>query len=197
MSDPHSPTGTTTDRADNNTVVVCANEQDEVSLDPDRYAALATNVLVTEGRVGELTLTFIERDEIAALNAEHMGVDGATDVLSFPLDAAGDDSYGTTLLGDVVVCPTVAAQQAPTHAGTLDDELALLVVHGVLHVLGWDHATPVETVAMRARERELLTSCFWHDEPPVGFRQDTDDDVVDPGALDDDDGGAAPPWSSS
>ena len=49
------------------------------------------------------------------------------------------------LLGDVVVCPAVAADQAPTHAGTVDDELALLVVHGVLHVLGHDHAEPAET----------------------------------------------------
>ena len=60
------------------------------------------------------------------------------------------------LLGDVVVCPAVAAEQAPTHAGTLDDELALLVVHGVLHVLGHDHAEPDETATMRARELELL-----------------------------------------
>jgi probable rRNA maturation factor len=60
------------------------------------------------------------------------------------------------LLGDVVVCPAVAARQAPKHAGTYDDELALLVVHGVLHVLGHDHAEPDETVAMRARERDLL-----------------------------------------
>jgi probable rRNA maturation factor len=51
------------------------------------------------------------------------------------------------LLGDVVVCPAVAREAAPTHAGTLDDELALLVVHGVLHVLGYDHG-----VAMEARE---------------------------------------------
>ena len=60
------------------------------------------------------------------------------------------------LLGDVVVCPAVAADQAPTHAGTVDDELALLVVHGVLHVLGHDHAEADETAAMRARELALL-----------------------------------------
>jgi probable rRNA maturation factor len=60
------------------------------------------------------------------------------------------------LLGDVVVCPAVAARQAPTHAGSYDDELALLVVHGVLHVLGMDHAEPDEAARMQARERELL-----------------------------------------
>ena len=60
------------------------------------------------------------------------------------------------LLGDVVVCPAVAARQAPEHAGSYDDELALLVVHGVLHVLGMDHAEAGEAAAMQARERELL-----------------------------------------
>ncbi len=76
------------------------------------------------------------------------------------------------LLGDVVVCPAVAAQQAESHAGTLDDELALLVVHGVLHVLGHDHAEPDEAVHMRAREVELLQLHHWHGEPPPGFRQE-------------------------
>ena len=56
----------------------------------------------------------------------------------------------------MVVCPAVAARQAPEHAGSYDDEIALLVVHGVLHVLGMDHADPEEAAAMQARERELL-----------------------------------------
>jgi probable rRNA maturation factor len=102
-----------------------------------------------------------------------MGVDGPTDVLSFPLDAADaavPDGV-PVLLGDVVVCPIVAAEQAPQHAGTLDDELALLVVHGVLHVLGHDHATPAETEVMQARERELLERHHWHGPAPAGFRQ--------------------------
>jgi probable rRNA maturation factor len=56
----------------------------------------------------------------------------------------------------VVVCPAVAERQAPEHAGSYDDELALLVVHGVLHVLGHDHAGVTEAATMQARERELL-----------------------------------------
>ncbi len=99
---------------------------------------------------------------------------GPTDVLSFPIDAeladvvlcAPSPSRGPDrappdlgdmpiLLGDVVICPAVAARQAPEHAGTLDDELALLVVHGVLHVLGHDHAEDAERTAMRARELDV------------------------------------------
>jgi probable rRNA maturation factor len=60
------------------------------------------------------------------------------------------------LLGDVAICPAVARRNAPTHAGTFDDELALLVVHGVLHLLGMDHAEVDERAEMQARERELL-----------------------------------------
>jgi len=60
------------------------------------------------------------------------------------------------VLGDVVVCPTVAARQASDHVGTVDDELALLVVHGVLHLLNYDHAEEHEAASMQRRERELL-----------------------------------------
>ena len=73
------------------------------------------------------------------------------------------------LLGDVVVCPAVAARKAPEHAGSYDDELALLVVHGVLHVLGMDHAEPEEAAAMQARERELLDR-YHHGRPMIGDR---------------------------
>jgi probable rRNA maturation factor len=70
------------------------------------------------------------------------------------------------MLGDIVICPSVAAANAPEHAGTLDDELALLVVHGVLHVLGHDHAEPDEARAMRALEADLLAR--FHGAVPVG-----------------------------
>ncbi|MGH9135172.1 MAG: rRNA maturation RNase YbeY [Ilumatobacteraceae bacterium] len=170
MADPPSPTGV------GSPTVVCADEQDDVEIDAARWGALAEAVLRAEGATGELTLTFVDHDEIAALNAEHMGVGGPTDVLSFPLDAAGaggfPDDGSPVLLGDVVVCPAVAAATAPIHAGTLDDELALLVVHGILHVLGHDHADPGEAMVMRGRERDLLTRLHWHGAAPAGFRQE-------------------------
>jgi probable rRNA maturation factor len=61
------------------------------------------------------------------------------------------------LVGDVVICPTVAARNAIVHERTIDDEHALLCVHGTLHLLGWDHEIDAEAEAMEARERELLT----------------------------------------
>jgi probable rRNA maturation factor len=69
------------------------------------------------------------------------------------------------------VCPSVAADEAPEHAGTLDDELALLVVHGVLHVLGHDHAASADSERMQARERDLLERHHWRGTAPAGFRQ--------------------------
>ena len=167
MSEPGSTSGVVT--------IVVSDEQTDVDIDADRWADLAGAVLQAEGRTGELTLTFIDRDEIAALNAEHMGQHGPTDVLSFPLDSIDDSTAampGPELLGDVVVCPAVASESAPTHAGALDDELALLVVHGILHVLGHDHAEPQETRVMRERERELLEQHHWRGPAPQAFTQE-------------------------
>ncbi len=68
-----------------------------------------------------------------------------------------------------VVCPAVAARNAPDHAGNVNDELALLVVHGVLHILGHDHAAPEQEQRMQSRERELLERHHWHGPVPAGF----------------------------
>ena len=150
-------------------------------------------MLVAEGVRGhaELSLLFVSETDIAALNEEFLGHTGPTDVLAFPIDGElveVDDGSGPQrrgpdrpppdpgdlplLLGDVVVCPSVAVAQAPSHAGTVDDELALLVVHGVLHVLGHDHQQPDEMARMRAREVDLLEELHWHGPVPAGFRQE-------------------------
>jgi probable rRNA maturation factor len=144
------------------------DEQHAAPVDVERWVELARNVLVAEGVSGdaELSLLFVDEPTISGLNRRFMDVDGPTDVLAFPLDDPVDEATGPTdagspgpaplLLGDVVVCPAVAERQAPEHAGSYDDELALLVVHGVLHVLGHDHAGVDEAATMQARERELL-----------------------------------------
>lgn len=131
----------------------------------DTLTELARATLTAEGvGTGRLDLVVVDPDEIAELNVEHMGHEGPTDVLSFPLDAdevlAGLVGAGgpPPHLGDVILCPEVARRQAPQHCGTEEAELALLVIHGVLHVLGHDHAEPEETLAMQARERVHLAS---------------------------------------
>jgi probable rRNA maturation factor len=144
------------------------DEQHAAPVDVERWVELARNVLVAEGVSGdaELSLLFVDEPTISGLNRRFMDADGPTDVLAFPLDDPVDGAAGHTdarspgpaplLLGDVVVCPAVAERQAPEHAGSYADELALLVVHGVLHVVGHDHAGVDEAATMQARERELL-----------------------------------------
>ena len=158
--------------------VFAADEQDARRVDVVGLARLAEAVLVEEGVRGdsELSLRFVDEPTIADLNERFLGGEGPTDVLAFPIDgvevveggrfpdagSTGPDrpppetTEVPLLLGDVLVCPTVAERNAPDHAGTYEDELALLVVHGVLHVLGMDHADEAETAVMQARERELL-----------------------------------------
>ena len=141
-------------------------EADTTPVDVDSLAALLAAVLAAEGATAdaECSLSLVDPDEIAGLKAEHLDGDGAaTDVLSFPIDGTDDPGDGQWMVGDVVLCPSVAVAQAPEHAGTPADELALLVVHGGLHLSGWDHAEPDEQSAMWARERELL--CDLHGAP--------------------------------
>jgi probable rRNA maturation factor len=153
-----------------------ANEQDAVDVDVAKYVRLARVVLEAERVVpeAEMSLLFVDEATIAELNERFLGYEGPTDVLSFPMDdelppagrqpdqggrGPGSPSEVTdppTLLGDVVVCPSVANRQASEHGVGLDDELRLLVVHGVLHLLNYDHAEPAETAAMQRREQELL-----------------------------------------
>jgi probable rRNA maturation factor len=137
--------------------VVALDEQATRSIITEQWAGLARDVLVAEG-IGagaELNLTFIDVDEMTALNIEHMEGNGPTDVLSFPLDDSDDVVFDDQprLLGDVLICPAIVAKQAP---GKPDDEMALMVVHGVLHILGMDHQEPGEAGEMKAAEQRHL-----------------------------------------
>ena len=157
--------------------VFVADEQDAEPVDVARWGRLAEQVLQAEGIRGaaELSLLFVDEVSITELNERWLDGEGSTDVLAFPIDddlveigrspdsgSAGPDRSppepgdGPVMLGDVVICPAVAKRNAPDHAGTYDDELALLVVHGILHVLGMDHADEEETAVMQQRERDLL-----------------------------------------
>ncbi|MFN2607018.1 MAG: rRNA maturation RNase YbeY [Acidimicrobiales bacterium] len=156
--------------------VFAADEQSDEPVDTARWARLARSVLESEGVRGdaEVSLLFVDESSIAELNTRFLGRTGPTDVLAFPIDddvyegPRSADSLGPgpgvdpdladvpTILGDVVVCPAVARRNAPGHAGTYEDELALLVVHGVLHLLGLDHAERDEAEKMERREQELL-----------------------------------------
>ena len=147
--------------------VFIANEQSDQDVDEFGLGALAKAVLIDEGLQPdvELSLLFVDEATIAHLNEQFLAHVGPTDVLSFPIEdepmlqfmkTTARNESGPLLLGDVVVCPAVAARNAPEHAGSYEDEMRLLVVHGILHVLGMDHVIDEQAEVMEARERELL-----------------------------------------
>ncbi len=108
----------------------------------------------TEWEKAELSVVFVDRKEMADLNRQHAGRAGETDVLAFPYDlvpAARD-----RLLGEIVVCVSLAQEEAQARAVCPEDELALYVLHGMLHLLGYDDRRPKERRTMHAREVEIL-----------------------------------------
>jgi probable rRNA maturation factor len=162
--------------------VFAADEQSAHPVDTIGLVTLAEAVLKAEGVRGaaELSLLFVDEQAMSDLNKRFVGKDGPTDVLSFPIDeepmegGRSPDSGGSgpgdmpaepgdlpTLLGDIVICPAVAARNVADglhddRASNYDEELALLVVHGILHLMGMDHEDDDEATAMEAREKELL-----------------------------------------
>lgn len=141
--------------------VFVADEQEAVALDLDGLSRLAEHVLGAQGvpDAMEVNVLCVERDVIAELNERHLGSRGPTDVLAFPLDLPGESLPGEpAILGDVVLCPEVARRQAPAHGKDTEAELALLLVHGILHLLGHDHADPESEAEMFGLTDRLLAS---------------------------------------
>ncbi|MCL2202348.1 MAG: rRNA maturation RNase YbeY [Defluviitaleaceae bacterium] len=128
---------------------------DETAL-PEHHRALVTRALC-EGAVYakamadcELSLSFAAPEEIRALNREYRGKDSETDVLSFP------GFPGSPAVGDIVICLDIAQRQAREYGHTYERELAFLAVHGLLHLLGYDHISPEGEAEMRAAQDEIL-----------------------------------------
>ena len=129
-------------------------------------SALAQFIAESEDKPenAEVSISFVENDEIRELNRRWRGIDRPTDVLSFECDGAGDDmpllADEAFELGDIVIAPDVAQTQAPCYGMSFADEMSLLVTHGMLHLCGYDHMDDEGAREMEAREQELLTA-FW------------------------------------
>lgn len=119
------------------------------SLDTGRVEYIAGIILERLGYVtGELVISLVPVQEMTALNRDYTGREGSTDVLTFPLDDSRQEAARSRvgpaeevpqLLGDIVICPEVAAAQAAEMGHDLDKEICLLVIHGLLHLAGFDH----------------------------------------------------------
>jgi probable rRNA maturation factor len=129
---------------------VLISDRQEAPIDVDGLVEVARETLRQEGLArAELSLSFVDEREIAELHERYLHEPGPTDVLSFPLDDV--DELGTRIVGDVVIAPSVAARNNPSDPV---GELRLLVVHGILHLLGYDHEEdPARTRMWERQER--------------------------------------------
>jgi probable rRNA maturation factor len=151
-----------------------ANESG-VDLDESLLARLARHVLddMRVHPLAELSVLLVDEPAMTELHVRWMDEDGPTDVLAFPMDelrlpqpgsaAHGDHGgrepeAGQALLGDVVICPQVAQAQAAEAGHDMQDEIDLLCAHGILHLLGYDHAEPEEHAKMFGLQDRLLAS---------------------------------------
>ena len=152
-------------------------EEIEISVDEEFWGLVdegwakrtAQTVLKAEGVAPpyEVGLVFTDSETVKQLNRDYRGVDETTDVLVFYMlpQKEVDDSFalppdGVTRLGEVIISYPQAVEQAREQGHSPERELALLVIHGILHLLGYDHEEPDEEAKMRTREKELLEECL-------------------------------------
>ena len=124
----------------------------------------------------EVSISFVTDEEIAQLNAEYRGKEGPTDVLSFECDGLDDDmllfeddqfEVPVFALGDIVIAPDVALKQSADYGTTFEQEISVLLVHGLLHLCGYDHIEDEDAAIMEPLEREILSAWFGYE---VSFR---------------------------
>lgn len=142
--------------------MIDVNNETDAQVDEVEFAELATFVLremnIADG--AELAILFVDEPAMEQLHIQWMDEPGPTDVLSFPMDELRPGTPGSPtpagLLGDIVVCPSVATRQAAAAGHSAEEEMLLLTTHGILHLLGYDHAEPEEEKEMFALQRKLL-----------------------------------------
>jgi probable rRNA maturation factor len=152
-------------------VSIEVNNESAVAVDEEELSRLGRYLLdnLYVHPEAELSIILVDEEAMEKLHIEWMDIPGATDVLSFPMDELRPGTPGRVtpagVLGDIVLCPQVAAEQADTAGHSMQEELLLLTTHGVLHLLGYDHAEPEEEQEMFGLQRQLLSSYLGRDAP--------------------------------
>jgi probable rRNA maturation factor len=152
-------------------VSIEVNNESAVAVDEEELSRLGRYLLdnLYVHPEAELSIILVDEEAMEKLHIEWMDIPGATDVLSFPMDELRPGVPGRVtpagVLGDIVLCPQVAAEQADTAGHSMQEELLLLTTHGVLHLLGYDHAEPEEEQEMFGLQRQLLSSYLGRDAP--------------------------------
>lgn len=144
--------------------MIDVNNESGVNVDTERLVQLATFALdsLRIHPQAELSILLVDVDTMSAYHEKFMGEPGPTDVLSFPMDELRapdeDEEPPVGLLGDIVLCPEVTAAQASENGRTADEEADYLLVHGLLHLLGHDHAEPAEKKVMFDLNDKLIAA---------------------------------------
>ena len=150
------------------------NNESGADVDEAALAALARFVLdaMEINRLAELSLLLLDPDAMAALHVQWMDIEGPTDVMAFPMDASDGPierldpsappstgkASAEAMLGDVVLCPAVAAEQAAAAGHSVESELHLLCTHGILHLLGYDHGDPDSEREMFELQAQIVSA---------------------------------------
>jgi len=136
--------------------VEISDTQGHLRIEPAELTGLIRVALIAEGRRrASISVAVVDQATIHAINRAHLGHDWPTDVISFPMSGPGDP----VLAGELVVSAEMAADTAAEFGGDPGDEVALYVVHGLLHLCGQDDRTEADAAAMRRREGEVLAAC--------------------------------------
>ncbi len=127
----------------------------DLPFDPTSVEQAARAALTYQKARGDLTIVLTDDEQLRRLNRDYLGVDAPTDVLSFPASEP-DPETGSIYLGDILISLPRAEEQARLAGHSVEDEVRLLVVHGVLHLLGFDHATDAEKTVMWQAQAAIL-----------------------------------------
>lgn len=122
--------------------------------------AAEKTLLLEESNYCEVSIYITNDEEIQELNRIYRSVDAPTDVLAFAMREGEDGDLNREILGDVIICLSTAERQADEFGHSLKVEVALLVAHGILHLLGYDHIDDSQAIIMRQKEKLLLDSLF-------------------------------------
>ena len=146
------------------TIEITNESEIEVELDLTRSLAEHVLAALKLHPAVDLGVIFVDEEPMTELHVKWLDEPGPTDVLSFPMDELRPGSAELPspegVLGDVVICPQVAARQAETAGHATINEILLLLTHGILHLVGFDHAEPEEEREMFALQRELLETFY-------------------------------------
>lgn len=138
-------------------ILINRTRKKDLQIDQERLSEISSRILLDEeSRNSEFTLSFLQPSAIKKLNKSFRQINEVTDVLSFPADGEIDPETGKPFLGDILICLDRAAEQASLSGHALQNEIELLLIHGLLHLHGYDHAVAEDQTKMWALQNHYL-----------------------------------------